>query len=363
MKYHFFSAICFFFLLPLGPTTEISRDQNPLTALSPGLFDQDEPLNIQLSGNVRSVFDDRGDNPAYHPMVLSYKGDQNQDVPIPVEVKTRGHFRKSRDNCAYPPLLISFSKKESVANTLFSEQNKVKLVMPCTGDQYVVKEWLVYKLYNLITPKSFQARLVKVIFSDPEHKKPSGDFFGILLEEEHQVAARNHAVTLEKKLLRPENTEADPFLKMAVFEYMIANTDWSVQYLQNIKLLAPDSNSIPTTVPYDFDHAGIVSTPYALPAEELQMSSVRERRYRGYCVTDMKKFDPAIALFNSLKDSIYAVYTHCTLLDAKYIKNTTEYLDAFYKTINSPAALKKAFQYPCDPGGTGNVVIHGLSKD
>lgn len=368
MKYHFLTATFCLFVLPISLLLHrASIDQNGNTttqqAMAPGLFEQDDLLSIQLNGDFRTVFDDRGDNPINHPMTISYKGDQNQDVSIPVEVKTRGHFRKSRGNCAYPPLLITFSKKEPAANTLFSQQDKVKLVMPCTGDQFVVKEYLVYKLYNLITPKSFRARLVKVLFSDPERKKQTGNFYGILLEEENQMAGRNHTISLDKKLMRPENTEADQFIKMAVFEYMIGNTDWSIQYLQNIKLLATDSNAIPCTVPYDFDHAGIVSTPYALPAEELQMSSVRERRYRGYCISDMKKFDPSIALFNTLKDSIYAVYTHCPLLDAKYVKNTTDYLDVFYKTLNNPAALKKEFMYPCDPGGTGNVVIHGLSKD
>ena len=78
-------------------------------------------------------------------------------------------------------------------------------------------------------------------------------------------------------------TERDHFLKMAVFQFMIGNTDWSVPYLQNIKFITKDSTKAPLTVPYDFDHAGIVSAPYALPAEELEMSSVLERRYRGYC--------------------------------------------------------------------------------
>ena len=31
--------------------------------------------------------------------------------------------------------------------------------------------------------------------------------------------------------------------------------------------------------------------------------------------------------------------------------------------INDPKAAKEAFGYPCDPNGTGNVVIKGLSKD
>jgi hypothetical protein len=327
------------------------------------LFADTSLLHMELRGNLRALMDDRGDIPSNHPLTLSYRNAAGQEILLPVQVKTRGHFRKARENCTYPPLLISFPKKDSTNGTVFAGQVRLKLVMPCKDDSYVVKEWLVYKLYNLITPTSFRARLVKLILNDDQRKKQSSPLYGILLEEENQVADRNSLKLVNRKLLRPEGTEQKNFINMAVFEYMIGNTDWSVQYLQNIKLLAKDSMSIPLTVPYDFDHAGIVSPPYAMPAEELQMSSVRERRYRGYCVGDMSRFDQSIALFNSLKDQFYGVYTNCPYLEPKSIKNITEYLDGFYKTINNPKEVKKEFGYPCDPNGTGNVVIKGLRED
>jgi hypothetical protein len=116
-------------------------------------------------------------------------------------------------------------------------------------------------------------------------------------------------------------------------------------------------------VPYDFDHSGIVNAPYAQPAEELLMKSVQERRYRGYCMTDMKAFEKPIALYNRLKSDIYNLFTKCSLLDAKYIKSITKYLDEFYATINDPKSWQKDFAYPCDKNGTGNVVIKGLKED
>ncbi len=192
--------------------------------------------------------------------------------------------------------------------------------------------------------------------------KSTDPFFGIIIEEDNQMAKRNGLVAVNRKL-KPQNAAKAEYLKMAVFEYLIGNTDWSVEYLQNIKLIARDSMSVPYTVPYDFDHAGIVSAPYALPAEELQMGSVRERRYRGYCLNDMKEFDPAISEFNRLKNDIYNLYSACTILDARYIKSTLKYLDDFYKTINDPKDLQKQFGYPCDKNGTGNVIIRGLKEN
>jgi len=183
-----------------------------------------------------------------------------------------------------------------------------------------------------------------------------------LLEDEKKMAKRNGQVSIERKI-KPEQLFQDAFLNMSVFEYLVGNTDWSVEYLQNIKLIGEDSLTlVPVAVPYDFDHAGLVNAPYARPAEALELNTVRDRRYRGYCVADIKTFDSTIALFNRLKDTIYNTYTSSTLLDEKYIKSTVRYLDEFYEIINNKAALKKEFKYPCDVTGTGNVIIKGMKQ-
>jgi len=236
-------------------------------------------------------------------------------------------------------------------------------VMPCQGEKFVVYEYLVYQLYNAVKAKSFRARLVKVILEDSNSKgKSRGPMYGILLEEEEQMAKRNQAVLVEDKIISPEQTNKEHFLKLAVFQFMIGNTDWSVQYRQNIKLITTNESPQAITVPYDFDHSGIVAVPYAKPAQELNLISVKERRYRGYCVNDMSVFDDVITHYNSIKPALYDVYTKRNDLDVSYVKSTSRYLDEFYKTINDPAKLKTAFQYPCRSYGTGNVVIKGLKN-
>jgi hypothetical protein len=324
-----------------------------------GLFESDEVLNITLRGDIRKLLADRSDNMAFHPVMLSYHKEDNSEIFLRVDMKTRGHFRRLKENCTYPPLLIQFHKSDTLSSSIFYEQGKMKLVMPCSGDEYIIREWLVYKIYNMITPKSFRARLVRVSLEDLENKKEIPAFYGILLEEEMQMASRNKLISVERKLI-PEQVAPLEFLEMAVFQYLIGNTDWSVQYLQNIKLLAADSLALPTAVPYDFDHAGIVNAPYAKPAEELVMSSVRERRYRGYCMKDLKEFDGVIAHYLNLKNDIYSLYANCPLLDEKYKKQVENYLDGFYKTLSNGKSWQKAFSYPCYKNGTGNVVISGL---
>lgn len=350
-------------LLPGFVPEPVTPVKPAITDTTEGLFNAEDLLQIKLTGKLKELLNDRvSADPQPFPFRLSYTNEQGIETVIPVEVRTRGHFRRMKANCTYPPLLIKFPNQGPQVTTVFRDQKKLKLVMPCDGDEYIVREWLAYKIYNLITPKSFKARLVKIQLSDERNTKTANPVFGILLEEEDQLAERNNANVVETKL-RPQQTEVNTFLTMAVFQYLIGNTDWSVEYLQNVKLLEPKSGSLPMAVAYDFDHAGMVGAPYAQPAEELQLSSTRERRYRGYCITDLSIFHSVLEEFNRVKPDIYKLYTDCKFLDERYKKSTLRYLDEFYATINNAKAWQREFAYPCDKNGTGNVIIKGLKEE
>jgi hypothetical protein len=171
--------------------------QTAIAQTHAGLFDSDEVLNIQLSGNIRELMKDKSDDMQYHPFTLSYKSADSTTVSIPLKVKTRGNFRRTQGNCTYMPLMLNFADETTPKNSLFNHQDKLKLVTPCSGDKYIVREYLVYKLYNLITPRSFRARLVKVVYDDTVKGKASEPLYGMLLEEENRMAKRNQAVIIE----------------------------------------------------------------------------------------------------------------------------------------------------------------------
>ena len=326
-----------------------------------GLFESSEILDITMKGDFRKILNNREGEAKYYPVSLTYPDENNNAVSISIKVKTRGHFRRERSNCTYPPLLLSFPAA-TADSSFFPQASSLKLVMPCRREEFIVHEWLVYQLYNLITPQSFRARLVRVNLEDVNNKKMPSPFYGILLEEEKQMAKRNNMLLVKRKI-RPQQTVTESFLRMSMFEYLVGNTDWSVEYLQNIKLIAADSAAEAITVPYDFDLSGIVNSPYAKPAPELEMASVRQRRYRGYCIKDMSLFDSTIAFYNRIKPAIYGLYTNCSLIDDKYKKVTIQFLDEFYVIINDRKKLEKEFGYPCSPAGTGNVIIKGLRED
>ncbi|MGB4773165.1 MAG: hypothetical protein WBP58_17005 [Chitinophagaceae bacterium] len=342
-------ALCFFLYLLPFPTW------------AQELFGSDSILQIKISGDLRSLMTDDGDNPSQHPIDIQYQDDKGSTLRLSIAARTRGNFRRTMGGCTYPPIMLLFHDSVKLAGTLFHQQKKLKLVMPCKGDQYVAKEYLAYRVYQLLTPMAFRARLVKLTLEDTRKNKTSEPFLAMLLEEEHQLATRNSMVSVEKKI-GPRQAEVSAFHRMAVFEYFIGNTDWSVEYLQNVKLLAKDSNGIAYTVPYDFDHAGIVSPPYAKPAEQLQLSSVRERRYRGYCLTDLNLLKPFITEFLQARDKINSLYETASYLDASNKKTAVKFIDDFYRIIGDEEKWKKEFAYPCDKNGTGNVIISGMQK-
>ncbi len=346
---------------PLSAQTEPDLTVFPPTPAWKGLFATQDTLSITLHGPVRKLLNNRLNSPKDFPLTLTYVQD-NIQRSIPVQARTRGHYRRTAGNCIYPPLLIQFPAENPDSASIFREQHHLKLVLPCDEESYIIREWLVYKLYNLLTEQSFRARLVKVKLEDEYSKKPPLPVYGILLEEENQMASRNQMVDIERQM-DPVKLRRDAYLRMTVFEYLIANTDWSAKYLHNVKLIAADPTAVPVAVPYDFDHAGIVDAPYARPAPELQMISIRQRRFRGFCVSNISTYEPVIAQFNQLKKEIYQLYTECPLLDEKYITSTVKFLDEFYLVINNPKLWQKEFSYPCELQGTQKVVIKGMKKN
>ena len=357
----FFLQVFFFHSLELiAQETSEYKSQTAEEAAASRLFESDTILHFSLAGNLKDLYKDISENSSYHPILLQYREKDGSLISIQLKAKTRGHFRKMKGMCTQPPLLLDFAKGGSTKNTVFENQSKLKLVVPCQGDNYVIKEFLCYKIYNLISPRSFRARLAMVDFEDSLNPAKTGSHYCFLLEDEKPMAARNQSFIWKKKMLRMQGTNADEFRKMAVFEYLIGNTDWGIPYLQNIVLITKDTLMLPISVPYDFDHAGIVDAPYAGPAPELGISSDLVRLYRGYCENNMNNFASTIELYNRLKPDIYKVYDSCTLLSPKYVKFVNRFLDDFYKTINNKRQIDSEFGNPCRT--EEHVEIKGLKE-
>jgi hypothetical protein len=334
MKLSSFYKIACFLIALISHLQSFSQNQtNPL-------FEKKEVLQIKIESNIKTLLKDRGQTPQYHWAKLSYSDDKGETVSFPIKAKVRGNFRRSQANCVFPPLLLNFTKKE-VKNTLFDNQDKLKLVTECINENLVFHEYMAYQIYNIITDFSFKARLTEVTYIDSLGKKEPDIEFGILLESETDVAKRNAAKNTYRKNISSAQYDTIQMLTVVMFEYLIGNNDWSVPALHNIKQFTK-TGKLFMPVPYDFDHAGIVEANYALPPPQLEIANVRERLYRGLNYSP-SVFQQVFDRFNEVKPQIYALYQNNTLLSSNYIKRTLKYFDVFYQEINDPKAIKKYF--------------------
>jgi hypothetical protein len=204
---------------------------------------------------------------------------------FPLGLRTRGKFRL--DNCYNPPIKLKL-EKEAVKGTIFEGHKRLKLVLPClllkSSNDAIIKEYMAYKMYEIISPYHFKTRLVQIDFLEDRGNKTRDHVFkGFLIEDDKIVAKRFKGEIIERSI-HPMQQDAVCSIQNALFQYMIGNTDFSTAYHHNEMLLFIDKKAIP--VPYDFDMSGLVDATYAMVSESedlsLGISNVKQRLYRGF---------------------------------------------------------------------------------
>jgi hypothetical protein len=310
------------------------------------LFDDSTRLRLTLSADFAALAKERGMEKHDYPGKLSYVTARGDSVVLDVFLHTRGHFRLH--NCQFPPLKVVFDR-EDTGHTLFAHQHSLKLVVQCRESRsyanYLIEEYLIYRVYNLVTERSFRARLAQVTYVDATGKRAAATRYGFFIEDDDRMARRNDAAVFEQKGVFQRDADFGQMGLLAAFEYLIGNTDWSVAALHNIVLIR-DSAGVVYPVPYDFDWSGVIYPPYALPDPRLHLRSVRERVYRGACRSPAE-LATAFAHFNDRKDAIYAMYRGQEGLEPKRVEQALDYYDDFYKTINAPRSVKREFIENC----------------
>jgi hypothetical protein len=324
------------------------------------LFTDEEVLQVKLVTDYQKLLRDRGDEREYHPATLSYTDSTGGITTLDLKVMVRGNRRRDPKVCRFPPIMLNFTRKTMPKGTIFAKVNKVKLVTHCVDEDYVLREYLVYKLYNIITDHSFRVRLCQVEYVDVKDNRKTERRYAFMIEDDKEMATRNKAKLVPAKVIvRMDRADERAMAKLAVFQYMIGNTDWSVPFRHNIDLIAVDSLAPPIPVPFDFDYSGIVSAPYASPPPELGITSVKQRLYRGYSFPD-NIYTEVINTFNSYKTPIYAVYRQCDPLSSSSLKQSLKYLDSFYKTINKPKKFKNEIVRIGEKNEGTYVTVKGL---
>lgn len=296
-------------------------------------FDSDELLQMILCFDIRGFLKTKNE-PQYFGATLTVKLNDKDSVSQHILLKARGEMRRSY--CSFPPIMLRFTDNELVTEPIQSD-GKLKLVTHCKQipvyRTYLLKEYLAYKLYNLVTPFSFKVRLVKINYVDIGRSGKAFTAFGFLIEDEEHMAERNHATLVSNMNVLQLLGSSIGMARVAVFNYMIGNTDWSLDSEHNVRILTtPEKPPLQATpVAYDFDYSGLVNTEYAVPHEGLPVRTVRERFYKGHCFNN-DELEPVMEEFDALKDNFVRTIQDFEYLSNGHKKDIQSYIEGFYKT-------------------------------
>ena len=308
------------------------------------LFAANTPIRLEIRGPISAIVDGSRETVAPRPAVLAVVGAGERHA---IRLTPRGITRLRRETCRFPPLRIEFAQPPA-ATSLFGGQRRLKLVTHCrpaeSFQQHVLLEYAAYRLYNLLTPASFRARLATVDYIDG-NGRPFVSRVGFLIEDKddvgRRIGQRSAAVEDSVALGRLEPRAA---ARSALFEYMIGNRDWSMKAgppgegcCHNSRLFvlpaATAGRRDLVTVPYDFDFSGLVDAPYAVPPDGSAVS-VRRRAYMGFCYHNREALAVA-AEFRALRPALLAEFATITGLDERSRRKAVTYVEEFFAEIDS----------------------------
>jgi hypothetical protein len=319
------------------------------------IFEDKAIIKVSLSAPIATIMDERSvtDEVAGRFSFINTEGDT---VEFDVAVRSRGMFRRRADICEFAPLRLNF-KKSQTKNTLFHKQDKVKIVTHCknNSDRYlqtVVTEFLAYEILNLITPLSFQSRLLLIEYTDTDDPEFEYESYAILIEHKDRLAKRIGEPELEIKSVQTVNLRLEHMNLVSLFEYLIGNTDFSPilgptgeDCCHNFVLFGAVGADL-YSIPYDFDQSGIVRAPHAQANPDFGIRHVTQRVYRGRCLNNFQ-LPASIARFQERRDDIFTLINDQVGLDDRTRKRVVKYVEDFYKTIENPKYVQSRLVKKC----------------
>ena len=333
-----------FSVLPAYCQIDINDRKNPETdALNTSfaLFDNDKLLNVSLRFDLTSYLRKNLKDKSI-PGVMNFHLSETDTLNKKVTIKTRGIFRF--ENCTFSPMELNF-KKGIYAYADSGKVSKLKLVTHCESgnkyDEYVLREYLVYKLFNVLTDTSFRVRLLRVSYIDTQMKKKPIIQYGFFIEPSGILAARTNSNVVKMASLTQKHIFPEKMDRLAIFNYMIANYDWSVPGQHNVTVILPKNNStsgLGVAVPYDFDLTGVVNADYAIPSDVTGLKTIRDRIFLGTC-RDRMVYQKELEFFLNRKEELYRVVSDFPYLNQKSKKDITNFLDEFFDQIAKQSSL------------------------
>lgn len=320
------------------------------------LFESHEILKAVLTAPIAQVYAQKDQEVRlYFPGKWAYVDTDGETKYLQVSIRTRGHFR--RGYCALPPLRLNFSKKE-VGGTLFEGQDKLKLVAPCRRgnlyQQLVIREYLAYRTYEILSENSFKTRLLRLSYVDSDEKRDPFTAYVFVIEDDSDLAKRLGLKRFKIPKVAYGQLDQSSMALVQLFHFLIGNGDYSLidigigdECCHNTQILRDkNANDILIPVPFDFDASGLVDAPYAVPPAMVPVRDVYWRYYRGLC-QPREYVDEAIALMKSKRSEIVTLYTELPVLDERSRKKALRYIEEFYEILDDPELAEKTIYERC----------------
>jgi hypothetical protein len=303
------------------------------------LFGSEEILNVSIYLDLTAYLKKHAKGDAFDSeMTINFNG--TDSIKSKIIIKYRGISRF--DICSFPPIQINFKKP---LNSDSVKIKKLKLVTHCQSgsitDEYILREYLVYKLYNALTDTSFRVRLLKVNYVDSKGKKKTISKYGIFIEPVELLAKRTNSTVVKSTTLDQKHIFPSIMDRVAIFNYMVSNWDWSITGQHNVDVIKPlsyNDGTLGIAIPYDFDLTGVVNAEYAIPPPNLGIETVRDPIFSGICrsreiyTEDLKKFSDS-------KEKLYSVVNEFPHLNQRSRKDITNFLDRFFDQLEKPKNL------------------------
>jgi hypothetical protein len=319
------------------------------------LFKSDEPVVVTLTTNLRELIRERDSTKVqWHDAEMQWIDTDGSVKTMPVRLRARGHFRRQSQNCSFPPIFVRATRDDR-EGTLLQGNPRVKLVTPCRPNapeyhQYILSEYLTYRTYQIIDPVHHRTRLAKVTYVDATGRMKPIEVTAFFLETGEEVADNAKMPHTERTGVTWDFVPSEVIDRISLFEYWIANTDWSVSGLHNIVMLQQSELEY-RPVAYDFDWSGLVNTRYSKPNTTLGLTSTRQRLHRGPCRT-AEQWAPTIAYFKEKRSEIDALWsTPLEGQDPKRLAAGKKFLDELWPILDDPRRFKREVIDKCQKEG------------
>ncbi|MDC1056197.1 hypothetical protein OAQ07_01450 [Flavobacteriaceae bacterium] len=307
---------------------------------SDALFSDQTPLEIKL-GYSNNDMNRKTNDSTFIDTTLEFLQNEKWSS-LEVNLRARGNFR--RNECYFPPIKMKI-KKDQYQGTIFDGNKTMKLVLPCKleseNNDNILQEYIAYKIYERISPFHFKTRRVNIDFSEPKGKKiKKFALKGFLIEDDKRVAKRHEGKVFER-YVHPMAMQHLTSVQNAFFQYLLGNTDFSVAYQHNGKLLYVNKEIIP--LPYDFDMTGWVNPSYATVNTTLGINSVQDRKYRGF-KREQQYFDEVRQQFLDQKADLMKMISSFEgeFSNQSEYENMFEFLKSFYDVLEDDSKFQKS---------------------